>query len=168
MPELFVGQSLLQVPRAGAAVDDHVVVSFRDATNGRPQELLRLFCVDGGRVEGAEVLLLQRVVEPVHEVLEADVAFTLVRQDPVSEDAGPADFPYCSVKTRFVAEEVLLPGFGPQAVKLPGPADDAVLVYVDLRPPALLQRLDQPLGIGMLRPAELLGAGAAGEACVVL
>lgn len=103
---------------------------------------MRFLGVRFRRIESTQVLLLERIVQPVHQVLELDVRLVLVWIDVLGEYRWIANFSDGFMLARVVSEKVLLARRGHCLVKRRRPTDDAVLIDVDACELVLLQALN--------------------------
>ena len=143
MGQLLVRQPLLQITRTRAAVDNHVIISCRNTLNRHAQQLMGLLGIRLGRVERAQVLLLERVVQLIHQILELDVRRALVRVDVLSKHRRVANLANRLVLARIVADKILFTRIRHSLIKRRCPADDTVLVNMDAGELRLLQALNQ-------------------------
>ena len=104
-----------------------------------------------GRVKRTEVLLLERVVELVHEVLELYVRLPHIWQKIILENSWLTDFANSLVLPRVIADKVLFSSIGHSAIISRRPPDDAVLVNMDFGPILLFEDFDE------IRRFELVG-----------
>ena len=103
---------------------------------------MRFLCVRLGRIKRTQILLLKRIVQLIHQVLELDVRRALVRVDILSKHRRVANLANRLVLARIVADEILFTRGRHSFIKRRRPADNAVFVNMDAGELRLLQALN--------------------------
>lgn len=81
MTQLFFRQHCFQISCARTAIQNNVIISFRNSCNRHTQEFCRFSAIRFRRVEGTKIFFLEPIVEFIHQILKPFIRFPGVWQN---------------------------------------------------------------------------------------